>query len=126
MEILGNMQLLSSCSRVLTSLRYQNEYCGGKGSQRYHYGMFAVHKLPFVATKFRLRRVQKNGKKEQKMKNHILQNKLFYFCVFTSWALFWGSIRIGKIVWGRFARQKNFLTFCRQLRCEILEISSYM
>ena len=29
------MQLLSSCSRVLTSLRYQDGYCGCRGSQRY-------------------------------------------------------------------------------------------
>ena len=83
-------------------------------------------KLPLVAPKFRLRRVQKNGKKEQKTKNRILQKTLFYFCMFTSWILFWGSIRIGKTVWGRCARQKVFLTFCRQLRCEILEISSYI
>ena len=53
------------------------------------------------------------------MKNRVLQKTLFYFCVFTSWILFWGSILIGKIVWGRCARQKKFLTWC-----EILEISS--
>ena len=104
MEILGNVQLLSSCNRVLTSLRYQDGYCGYGGSWRYHYGMFAVHKLPFVAPKFRLR--SKKWKKEQKMKNR-------------------GSIRIGKIVWGRCARQKIFLNFGNQLRCAISEISSY-
>ena len=36
------------------------------------------------------------------------------------------GVNVGwKIVWGRCTRQKNFLTFCRQLRCAILEISSY-
>ena len=70
-------------------------------------------KLVFVAPKFRLRRVQKNGKKEQKMKNRVLQKTLFYFCVFTSWTLFWRSIRIGNIVWGRCARRNFFFTFCR-------------
>ena len=38
-------------------------------------------KLVFVAPKFRLRQVQKNEKKEQKMKNRVLQKKLCYFCV---------------------------------------------
>ena len=78
----------------------------------------------FVAPKFRLRRVQKMGKKEQKIKNCVLQKLLFFFCVFTSWTLFWASIRIGKPVWGRCARQKKFLNFGNQLRCAILEISS--
>ena len=36
-------------------------------------------KLNFVAPKFRLRRVQKRGGKEQKMKNCVLQDKLFFF-----------------------------------------------
>ena len=106
MKILGNMQLLFSCSRVLICFRYQNGYCGCRGS------------LDCVEFK-------KLKKKKRKMKNRVLQQTLFYFCVFTSWTLFWGSIRIGKIVWERCARQKNILTFCRQLRCEILEISSY-
>ena len=34
-------------------------------------------------------------------------------------------IRLEKIVRGRCACPKNFLTFCCQLRCAILEISSY-
>ena len=50
--------------------------------------------LVFVALKFRLRRVQKNEKKEQKMKNRVLQKTLFYFCVFTIWTLFWGSEKL--------------------------------
>ena len=79
MEILGNMQILSSCSRVLTSLRYQDQYFGCGESQRYHYERCAMLKLPFVATKFRPRRVKKRGKKEQKMKNCILEKKSFLF-----------------------------------------------
>ena len=124
MEILGNMQVLSLLIRVLTSLRYQNRYCRCGESQRYHYGRCAVLKLVFVAPKFRLRRVQKKGKKEKKMKNRVLQKIFFYFSLFTSWKQFWGLIRVEKMVWRRCARQKNFLTFCRQIRCEILEISS--
>ena len=125
MVIIWSMQLLSSCSRVLTSLTYQNGYCECGESQRYHCGRCAMLKLVFVAPKFRLRQVQKNGKKEQKMKNRVLQKTLFYFSVFTSWKWFWGLIRAEKKVWGRCARQKFFLTFCRQLyiRCAILEIS---
>ena len=61
MEILGNMQLLSSCSRVL------NGYCGCKGSQRYQ-NWSAMLNLVFVAPKFRLRRVQKRGR-EKRAKN---------------------------------------------------------
>ena len=109
-----------------STLRYQNGYCGCGGNQRYHFGRCAMLKLVFVAPRFRLRQVQKNGKKEQNMKNRVLKNELFYFCVLTSWTSFWGSMRIGKIVWGKCACRKNFLTFCRQLRCEMLEISSYI
>ena len=119
MEIFGNMWVLPFLSCVLTSLRYQNGYYGCGGSRRYHYGRCAMLKLPLVAPKFRLRRVKKRGKKEQKMENCV------FFCVFTSWTLFWGSIRIRKVVWGRCARQKIFLNFGNQLRCAISEISSY-
>ena len=49
--------------RVLTSFRYQNSYCGYRGSQKYHYGRYAVLKLIFIAPKFSLRRVKKKGKK---------------------------------------------------------------
>ena len=73
MGILGNMKILSFLSRILTSLGYQNGYCECGGSQRYHYGRCAMLKLIFVAPKFRLRRVKKRGKKEQKMKNCVLQ-----------------------------------------------------
>ena len=114
MEILGNMQLLSSCSHVLMSYAYQNGYCECRESQRYHYGRCAMLKLVFVAPNFRLRLVQKNGKKEQKMKSRVSQKTLFYFSVFTSWTQFRGSIRIEKIVWERCARQNFFLT-CHQL-----------
>ena len=70
MGILGNMQLLmSSCTRVLKSYTYHNGYCVCGGSQRYHYEMCAVLKLIFIAPKFKLCRVRKRGKKEQKMKN---------------------------------------------------------
>ena len=102
MKILGNMQLLFSCSRVLICFRYQNGYCWCRGS------------LDCVEFK-------KLKKKKRKMKNRVLQQTLFYFCVFTSWTLFWGSIRIGKIVWERCARQKNFLNFWHQLRCANFE-----
>ena len=123
MGILWNMQLLSSCSRVLTSLRYQDGYYGCRGS---HYGRCAMLKLVFVAPKYRLRRVQKYEKKEQKMKNRVLQKTLFYFCVFTSWKWFWGLIRVEKIIWGSVLAKKFFLTFCRQLRCEILEMNEFV
>ena len=126
MEMFGNMQILYFLSRVLTSLTYQNGLRGcDVRSQLYHYEMFAVNKVPFVAPKFRLRQVQKNWKKEQKMKNRVLPKTLFYFSVFTSWKWFWGLIRVEKMVWRKCNRQKIFLTFCRQLRCAILEISSY-
>ena len=111
MGILGNMQLLSLCSCVLTSYTYQNGYCECGSSQRYHYGMFAMHKLLFVAQKFRLRRVQKNGKKEQKIENRVLQKTLFYFSMFTSWKWFGRLIWVKKMAWGRCPLQKNFWNF---------------
>ena len=74
------MQIPSFLSRILTSYyTYQNGYCECGGSQRYHYEMFAVHKLPFVAPKFRLRRVQKNGKKEQKNEKSRFAKNTFLF-----------------------------------------------
>ena len=73
MGILGNMKVLSFHCHVLTLLKYQNRYCGCARSQQYHYGRCAMLKLPLVAPKFRLRRVKKRGKKEQKMKNCVLQ-----------------------------------------------------
>ena len=75
MGILGNMQLPSSFSRILTSNTIRMGTVREEGSQRYYYRMFAVHKLPFVASKFRLRRVQKNGKKSKKK----LLNFLLFF-----------------------------------------------
>ena len=71
MEIFGNMQVLPFLSCVLTSLRYQNGYCGCRGSQRYHYGRCAMLKLIFVAPKFRLRRVKK--RREKRAKNEKLR-----------------------------------------------------
>ena len=73
MGILENMKVLSFHGHVLTLLKYQNRYCGCGRSQPYHYGSCAMLKLTFVAPKFRLRRVKKRGKKEQKMKNCVLQ-----------------------------------------------------
>ena len=110
MGIFWNMKVLTILSRVLTSLRYQNGYCGCRESQRYDYGSCAMIKLPLVAPKFRLRRVQKKGKKEQKMKNCVLQKKTFH----TSY--FWESIRIEKIVLGRCAHQNFFFTFRHQFK----------
>ena len=124
MGILGNMKVLSFHSHVLTLLKYQNRYFGYGRSQRYHYGRYAMLKLPLVAPKFRLRRVKKRGKKSKKWKIAFCKNN-FFFCIFTSCTLFWGSIRIRKFVWGRCARQKNFSNFGNQLRCAISEISSY-
>ena len=69
----GDMQVLSFPSRALTSLTYQDGYCGCGGSQLYTImgGVQCINSLlSFVAPKFRLRRVQK---------------KNFYFSVFTSW-----------------------------------------
>ena len=86
MGILGNMQLLSSCSRV-----YVSEWVLWlwRKPTVYHYGRCAMLKLIFLAPKFRQRRVQKRAKKVKKMKNCVLQKKLFYFCVLTSWTKFW-------------------------------------
>ena len=89
------------------------------------YGRFAMLKLPFVAPKLRLRRVQKKWKKRAKNEKLRFAKKKFYFCMFTSWTFFWGSVRIEKVAWGRCARQNFFLTFRHQLRCAISEISSY-
>ena len=66
MWILGNMKVLSLCSRVLTSLSHQDGYCGCGENQRYYYGRYSVYKPSVVAPKFRLRRVQKRAKKRQK------------------------------------------------------------
>ena len=126
MEILGNMQILSSCSRVLTSLRCQDGYCGCEGSQRYHYWRCAMLKLIFVEPKFRLRRVQKNGKKEQKMKNRVLQKKLFSFACSRTGHYSGGQYGSEKSCGEVVLAKKIFLTFCRRLRCEILKISSYI
>ena len=66
-------------------------------------------------------------KRKNRAKNEKLRfaKKLFYFCVFTSWTLFWWSVWIGKVAWGKCACQKIFLTYRHQLRCAVLEISSY-
>ena len=78
-------------------------------------------KLIFVAPNFRLRRVQKKGRNEQKMKNCVLQKKLLYFCVIHELYVVLGvNIRIEKIVWKRCVLAKKiFLTFRHQLRCAI-------
>ena len=49
------------------------------GRQRYHFGGCAVLKLVFLASKFRLRRIQKKGTKGKEMKNCVLQKILFLF-----------------------------------------------
>ena len=79
---------------VLTLLWQQNRYCGYGGSQLYYYGRCAMLTLNFGAPKFRLRRVQEKYKKEQKIKNCVQQQILFYFSVFTSWKQFWGLILV--------------------------------
>ena len=81
MEIFGNMQVLPFLSCVLTSLRYQNGYYGCGGSQRYHYGRCAMLKLPFVAPKFRLRRIKRRGKKSKKWKIAFCKNNYFFLRV---------------------------------------------
>ena len=82
MEILGNMKVLTILSRVLTCLRYQAGYWGCEGNQLYHYGRFAMLKLPFVAPKFReLKKLAKKGKNE---KLRFAKKTLSYFSVFTS------------------------------------------
>ena len=60
---MGILQVLHFLSHVLTSLRYEGGYNECGESQRYHYGRCAVLKLVFLAPKFRLRRLQKKGKK---------------------------------------------------------------
>ena len=59
-------------------------------------GDSAMLKHVFVTRKFRLRRAQKRWKKEQKMKNCVLQKKIFFLSVFTSWKWFWGSLQVEK------------------------------
>ena len=81
MGILGNMQVLSFLSRILTLLTYQNGYYECDGSQRYHYGRRAMLKLVFVAPKFRLRRVKKKGKLIKNEKNAFCKKKLLFLRV---------------------------------------------
>ena len=64
--------------------------------------------LIFLAPKFKLRRGQQIGKKEQKMKNRVLKKTLFYFCVFTSWKRFSGLIRVEKWYGVGVLAKKNF------------------
>ena len=78
MGILGNMKGLSFLSRVETSHGYQNRYFECGGSQRYHYGMCAMLELISVVPKFRLRRVQKKGKRA-KSKKLCFAKKNFFF-----------------------------------------------
>ena len=70
--IFGDMQVLSFLSRVMTSLEYQDGYCGCGGIQGYHYGRCAVLKRPFFSTKVRLRRNKSKGKNGEKMKKKIV------------------------------------------------------
>ena len=96
--ILGNMKVLSFHCHVLTLLEYQNRYCGCVRSQPYQYGRCAILKLLFVAPKFRLRRVKKRGKKEHKMKNCVLQKKLFFFA----------CSRVGHCFGGQYGSEKSY------------------
>ena len=81
MEIFGNMQVLPFLSCVLTSLRYQDGYWECRGSQRYHYGRWAMLELIFVRPKFRLRRVKKRGKKSKKWKMAFCKNNYLFLRV---------------------------------------------
>ena len=126
MGILGNMKVLPFLSCVQTSLTYQDGYCRCEGSQLFHYLWEVCNaQTPFCSTQIKTAPSSKKGKKRAKNENCVVEKKLCYFCVFTSWTFFWGSVRIEKDAWERCARQKFFLTFCHQLRCAILEISSY-
>ena len=71
MENLRSMQLLSSRNHVVTSLKYQNVYCGCIGSQSYHNKGYLVLKIPFVITKVRLRRVTTKEEIGKKLKKFI-------------------------------------------------------
>ena len=97
MGILGNMKVLPFLSCVLTSLRYQNGYYGCGGSQRYHYGRCAMLKLIFVAPKFRLRRVKKNGEKRAK-------NEKLRFAKIT--IFFFACSRVGHCSGGQYGSEK--------------------
>ena len=110
--IFVNMQVLSFFRGVLISLRYQNGYCECGGSQLYHYGRCAMLELNFVAPKFRLRRVQKREKKSKKWKIAFCQKNFFIFAC-------------SQVEHSSGGHQKIFLTFRHQIRCAILEISSY-
>ena len=138
MKILGNMQLLSSCSRVLISLTNQNLGVG-EANDTIMGGVQCLNSLLLHPNSdcVEFKKMEKRAKNEN---SRFAKNTFAFFqyyvlstdflallnCKLSIVGLFWGLIRIGKIVWGRCARQKNFLTFCRQLRCEILEISSYI
>ena len=92
---------------VLTSLTYQNGYRACGGSQRYHYGRYAVHKYLFVALKLGLRRNQKKGKTERKIKNCVLQKKtILFLCVYELDIVLGVNTEpknsVGKLYWPKF------------------------
>ena len=64
---------------VLTSIRYRDVYCGCGGSQQYTIMGGAVLKLPFIAPKSRLPRVQKKAKKMLKNGNVRFAKNTFLF-----------------------------------------------
>ena len=72
---------------------------------------YLVH---FYSTQIQTASSSKKGEKRAKNKKLRFAKKLSFFCMFTSWTLFWGSIRIEKIGWGRCACQNFFLTFRQQ------------
>ena len=67
----------------------------------------------------------KKEKKKGKKRKIAFFKKYFFIlaCSRVGNSSAWGLIRVEKIIWDRCARQKIFLTFCRQLRCAIFEIS---
>ena len=121
MEILGNMLLLFSCSRVLTSLigMRMGTVSVGEANDTIMGCQQCINSLLQHCVEF------KKMEKRQKIKNCILQKTLFYFCIFTSWKWFWGLMRVEKNGMEQVCSPKNFFDFLSPVRCEIFEISSY-
>ena len=88
-------------------------------------GVQCLIKLIFVAPKFILHRVPKSGKKEQKIKNCVLQKKTFLFLHVHELGIVLGVSTDRKNHDGKVCSPKKFFDFSHQLRCALWEISSY-
>ena len=126
MEILGNMQLLSSCSRVLTSYAYQNGYCECRESQQYHYGRCAMLKLVFVSTQIQTASSSKIWKKRAKNEKSRFAKNTFLFQRVHELDIVLRVNTDRKNRLGKVCSPKLFFDLSPVIRCAILEISSYL